>query len=56
MMPLPGSFPTARRPTRGALSIFGIYAGMPYDYVRKVTVLVDLSPGNRRSLGSIEPQ
>ena len=37
MMPLPAIIPDGSAANPGGVSVFGIYAGMPYDYVRKVT-------------------
>ncbi|MDP7048738.1 MAG: S8 family serine peptidase, partial [Verrucomicrobiota bacterium] len=37
MMPLPAIIPDGSAADPGGVSVFGIYAGMPYDYVRKVT-------------------
>ncbi|MBC8243645.1 MAG: S8 family serine peptidase, partial [Verrucomicrobia bacterium] len=37
MMPLPAIIPDGSASNPGGVSVFGIYAGMPYDYVRKVT-------------------
>jgi len=39
MMPLPGIIPDGSAADPGGVSIFGIYVGQPYDYVRKVTAV-----------------
>ncbi|HAL04500.1 MAG TPA: hypothetical protein DCP58_05265, partial [Verrucomicrobiales bacterium] len=39
MMPLPGVIPDGSAADPGGVSIFGIYVGQPYDYVRKVTAV-----------------
>ncbi len=37
MLPLPAVIPDGSAANPGGVSIFGVYPGMPYDYVRKVT-------------------
>jgi subtilisin-like proprotein convertase family protein len=37
MMPMPAIIPDGSAANPGGVSMFGIYTGMPYDYVRKVT-------------------
>ena len=37
MLPLPAVIPDGSAANPGGVSIFGVYTGMPYDYVRKVT-------------------